>query len=735
MIQTCESHPLFRPILSPSLRTDLLRKFALSGMLLVLCSAVPHTGATPLPTNTPALAQLSHYFESQTAQLRHDCLDLADLADWKSRREQYRQQLFEMLSLNPLPERTDLKATVTGKVEHEAFTVENLHFQSMPGLYVTANLYLPKNLSQPAPTILYVSGHGPVISNGVSYGNKVAYQHHGAWFARNGYICLILDTLQLGEIQGLHHGTYRENLWWWNSRGYTPAGVEAWNSIRALDYLQTRPEVDPKRFGVTGRSGGGAYSWWVSALDERIKVAAPVAGITDLQNHVVDGVVEGHCDCMFTVNTYRWDYPQVAALFAPRPLLIVNTDSDTIFPLDGVMWLHGKVRKLYKLYGAETNLGITIGPGPHKDTQDLQIPVFRWFNRHLKGADPVIEMAAVKLFEPHQLKVFKTLPADARNTNIHASFVPVADTPYIPDSAEQWDKQQAQWLKGLAGKTFAGWPANDYSLSLKEQFSAEHQGLWLTAFDYTSQPNVRLRLYLLSSASLKKPARVQVTLLGDENPAATNLKGSPNASFDRWLATLTPAFSNELRAELASASNTKVNFTPHESLFPAIQAMLSTNNSLFAYIAPRGCGLDSWDLTPKQSPHVRRRFMLLGQTLDGMRVWDVRRGIQALKTLKLTRQLPLEIEATGVMASHALYASLFEPGLAKLNLWDVTQSHMNRGEYLNILRVLDVPATIALAAARNSVILHTPNAEAWTYPVAVSRALKWPAERLQVRTD
>src|SRR6185436_11490576 len=185
--------------------------------------------------------------------------------------------------------------------------------------------------------------------------------------ARNGYVCLLIDTLQLGEIQGLHHGTHRENMWWWNSRGYTPAGVEAWNAIRALDYLQSRPEVDGSRMGVTGRSGGGAYSWWLVALDDRIKVAAPVAGITDLQNHVVDGCVEGHCDCMYVINTYRWDYPQVAALAAPRPLLIVNTDSDSIFPLDGVVRVRDFVRRVYELHHAVTNLGLVIGPGPHKD--------------------------------------------------------------------------------------------------------------------------------------------------------------------------------------------------------------------------------------------------------------------------------------------------------------------------------------------------------------------------------
>jgi dienelactone hydrolase len=301
---------------------------------------------------------LVDYFRARTASLATNSLaEIKSLEDRNARREDCRRQLFEMLGLDPLPPRSELKAAVTGRVEREDFVVENVHFQSRPGLYVTANLYLPKGLTKPAPTVLYLSGHGPVISNGVSYGNKVSYQHHGAWFARNGYVCL-------GEILGLHHGTYREGAWWWNSRGYTPAGVEAWNCIRALDYLSTRPEVDTNRFAATGRSGGGAYSWWIAALDERIKAAAPVAGITDLHDHVVDGTVEGHCDCMFTVNTYRWDYPQVAALVAPRALLIVNTDADSIFPLGGVQRTHAQMRRIYDLHKAPDKLGLVIAPGP-----------------------------------------------------------------------------------------------------------------------------------------------------------------------------------------------------------------------------------------------------------------------------------------------------------------------------------------------------------------------------------
>ena len=155
-----------------------------------------------------------------------------------------------MLSLSPLPPKTELHATTTGTIDHPEFTVENLHFQSMPGLYVTANLYVPKKLEKPVPAILYVCGHSVNKTNGVSYGNKVGYQHHGAWFARNGYVCLVLDTVQLGELEGIHHGTYKERMWWWNSRGYSSAGAEAWNCIRALDYLQSRKDVDGERIGV-----------------------------------------------------------------------------------------------------------------------------------------------------------------------------------------------------------------------------------------------------------------------------------------------------------------------------------------------------------------------------------------------------------------------------------------------------------------------------------------------------
>jgi dienelactone hydrolase len=389
--------------------------------------------------------------------------EVPDKAAWLANRDRYRSELKEMLGLEPEPPRGDLKATVTGTVPGDGIVVEKLHYQSLPGLYVTANFYRPASSSGRLPTILYYCGHGKVIGpDGRSSGNKTHYQHHGVWFARHGYNCLILDTLQLGEIMGDHHGTYKFNRWWWVSRGYTPAGVETWAGIRALDYLATRPDVDMEKIGVTGRSGGGAYTWFLAAVDDRVKVAAPTAGITTLRDHIINGVIEGHCDCMYFVNLYGWDFDKLAALTAPRPLLISNTDKDNIFPLGGVLRIYDSTRRLYKLLDAEKNIGLQISEGPHKDTQPLNSGAFHWFERHLKGADPmaVIKEPAVAAFKSGDLRVFAELPNDEINTRIDETFVPMFTPPPVPQTKDEWEKLKAGWVKVLREKVLIGKPVS-----------------------------------------------------------------------------------------------------------------------------------------------------------------------------------------------------------------------------------------------------------------------------------
>ncbi len=140
-----------------------------------------HNPYGKLATNATAGDRMfAEYFRIETQKLADGCLaDVQSLDNWKQKKPKLRQQLFEMLGLDPLPAKTDLKATVTGKLEQADFTVEKLHFQSTPGLYVTADLYLPKGLTKPAPAILYGCGHSLVKTNGVSFGNKVDYQRHG----------------------------------------------------------------------------------------------------------------------------------------------------------------------------------------------------------------------------------------------------------------------------------------------------------------------------------------------------------------------------------------------------------------------------------------------------------------------------------------------------------------------------------------------------------------------------
>ena len=163
-----------------------------------------------------------------------------------------------------MPERTPLNATITGKLERAGYSVEKLHFQSSPGLYVTANLYLPRNQRGRAPTMLYLCGHASQMKRD---GNKAApeCQSHAIWFATHGYVALVLDTLELGEIAGLHRGTLKHNRWWWHSAGYTPAGVECWNAIRAIDYLVSRPEVDPQNWRHRHFDAAAAFRFWIAA--------------------------------------------------------------------------------------------------------------------------------------------------------------------------------------------------------------------------------------------------------------------------------------------------------------------------------------------------------------------------------------------------------------------------------------------------------------------------------------
>ncbi|MBY0227751.1 MAG: prolyl oligopeptidase family serine peptidase [Gemmataceae bacterium] len=612
--------------------------------------------------------------------------------------KELRRRFMEMMGLDPLPARTALKAVVAGMVRTAHCRVERIHFQSMPGLYVTANLWLPMKAEGKLPTVLYLCGHAEVLVDGVSCGNKTAYQHHGAWLAENGYACLMVDTLQLGEARGLHHGTHRFGMWWWQALGYTPAGIELWNAMRAIDYLETRPEVDAKRLGVTGRSGGGAGSWWVMAADERVACGVPVAGLADLRAHLSEGypgkyregVVAGHCDCMYFVNAHRWDFGQVIALCAPRPVMLGNSDADAIFPVAGYRRPAESAKRLFpagRFVLLETK-------GGHKDTPELREGAFRWLNRHLKGDEGKIEQPARERVRPQELKVFKEIPRDAINDIVHERFLRPARIG-IPESAavaREWWKGKAPRLKReLAEKVFAGWPAKPPALGAKLAGETVAHGLRLRAVDFLSEDEVPLRAWLLT-AEKAKPVEEVVIEVCDETGWA------------KW-------------SEDLGASFAPVGAGPGKKL-RQLAATLSAYPLAFGIVAPRGVGPTRWSAALGEA-HIRRRFALIGQTLDGQRVWDARRALAAFDAFADFKKAKRTLEGTGPMAGVALYAALFEPGVSKVEMRRPT-THRAGPTFLNVLRVLDLPQAAALAECEVRI---EGDAKDWTWPLELQGKL------------
>ncbi len=431
----------------------------IAGALLLLI------GTAQAQEKTPADKSIREYLTARALELEKGFFpEVKTAADFEKLRPPLREQYFDMLGLRPLPEKTPLHPTVTGTLTFPGFTVEKLHYQSRPGLYVTANVYAPSPNEGRHPAILYSVGH----YNGKRDGHKVAVQDHGIWFATHGYVCIILDTIELGEVTTTHHGTYNKERWWWHSAGFTPAGSECWNAIRGIDYLQSRPDVDPERIGATGISGGGAATFWISAADERIKASAPVSGMADLTWYIGEDGVNGHCDCMFLYNVYRWNWTTIAGLICPRPLLFVNSDADPIFPMSANERVINRLERLYSKFGVSDKVDAMVSVGGHAYRTDLRRAIFEFFNRELKrDATPVTDADSglgadgkASRIPPADLRVFKEdkdVPADCLNTKIDESFNAIAQVE-LPKAGdfEAWRKAR---LDRLRETCFRAWPA------------------------------------------------------------------------------------------------------------------------------------------------------------------------------------------------------------------------------------------------------------------------------------
>lgn len=626
--------------------------------LLCLCALA--VAQTKPPEISFGDAVIESYLTREAATLSEHLHEGAESKeDWEAKRPELKREFFDMLGLWPLPEKTPLNARVTGKLQRDGYRVENVHFQSKPGLYVTGNLYLPEKVEGKLPAVLYVCGH----SNKGRDGNKTAFQHHGQWFATHGYVCLVIDTLQLGEIAGIHHGTYRENRWWWHSAGYTPAGVECWNGIRALDYLVTRPEVDSEKLAVTGISGGGAATFWIAAADERVKVCVPVSGMSDLESYVVDKVCNGHCDCMFFYNTYRWEWSTIASLIAPRAMLFENSGYDSIFPMPANERIRDRLSIMYRWYekkpGDLFDIGVT--PGGHSDNVELRLMAYRWINKQLKGDNSEVAEPPLPRIEGKDLRVFPEetdLPADRINAKVDETFVTLA-SPQSPKNKDEFSRWSNRLRQELSQRVFNEWP---------EQVPAAD----------VMQRDANTGLMMLQTED-------NIIVMAKRTKAETAVEATPDHPQRIWLVVLNP---DEPEGQLPKWA---------ETVIPQGQATV--------ILSPRGSS-ETTRWTAKNPPnYVERAHALIGRTVDAGRVWDVQAVARMLHEAE-GNELTIGVVGRGRAGVLGAYAALNETSISEVRITEPPVSHREGPILLNVLRVLDIPDALGLLAPRHLTLIN-----------------------------
>lgn len=293
--------------------------------------------------------------------------------DWEAYASWLRLHLKVCLGLLPTPARTPLRPKVFDKSEGDGFICEKVALESLPGFQVTGNLFRPagKRLRRSRPAILCPHGHWPQGRfNQAETGDVPA---RCIKLAQMGALVFSYDMVGFGDSCQLPHAGFPEGVTW----GLSLMGLQAWNSIRALDFMLTFPEVDPKRIGITGASGGGTQSFIMMAVDDRIAAAAPIC--------MISYHMHGGCQCE-NAPALRLDASnvEIASLFAPKPLFIGSCTGD--WTKDTPRKELPAIRSVYRLYGAANRVSGIHVDAPHNYGRQIRESVYGFMNYHLMGA-------------------------------------------------------------------------------------------------------------------------------------------------------------------------------------------------------------------------------------------------------------------------------------------------------------------------------------------------------------
>lgn len=319
-----------------------------------------------------------------------------------------REQLTESLGLRRLPEGRATEARVAGTVRREGYRVEKLVWESLPGAKVPAHLYVPDGPGK-HPAILFYVGHWWPDSK-----MRPDFQAFCISAARLGFVVLTWDPFGQGE-RGISQRDHRrtETL----LAGIAQQGIAEFETQCALGYLETRPEVDAQRIGMTGASGGGYNTWMTAALDDRIKTAVPVVGTSEFFRQIQFGRTHDwykageHCHFVPGLIRYANNH-ELLAMIAPRPLLIINSEDDPGFHPEGAREVYEYGRGLYGSYGAAEKVRYFVEPkSNHGYQQAKREAAYGWFLKWLMGqGDGTAKAETTVRTEPFDAAEFRCLP-------------------------------------------------------------------------------------------------------------------------------------------------------------------------------------------------------------------------------------------------------------------------------------------------------------------------------------
>jgi dienelactone hydrolase len=290
-----------------------------------------------------------------------------NLGQWKARAQTVREGILKGAELWPLPRKTPLNPRIHSIRNHDGYSVENVAFESLPGFFVTGNLYRP--LPAQGSKLGEKSLAGVLCPHGHFGGGRFRpdQQHRCATLARMGAVVFSYDMVGYNDSTQLKH----------NERHVLT--LQLWNSIRSIDFLQSLPEVDPRRIAVTGASGGGTQTFLVAAVDERIAVSVPCV--------MVSSEFYGGCNCESGLPIHRsaahaTNNADIAALAAPRPQLLISCGKD--WTKDTPTREFPYIRSVYKLFAAEDKVeNVHLADEGHDYGPTKRLALYRFLARHL----------------------------------------------------------------------------------------------------------------------------------------------------------------------------------------------------------------------------------------------------------------------------------------------------------------------------------------------------------------